>query len=271
MPELPEVETTYRGIEPAIREQVLQKLVVREPRLRWPIPADLAEQIGEQAVLGVSRRAKYLLVKLEQGTLILHLGMSGCLRLLPSDTPAIKHDHVDLVFGSGMCLRLNDPRRFGSLHWTTEDPAEHKLLKHLGPEPLTRAFSGQYLHQAALNRKICIKTFIGDNKIVVGVGNIYASEALFLAAIHPKRAAGKVSLARMNELVKAIKITLKKAIKAGGTTLKDFRSSDGKPGYFQQKLQVYGRTGEACFRCETNIHDEVLNGRRAFYCKQCQR
>ncbi len=271
MPELPEVETTRRGIEAAINQQILEKLIVREPRLRWPIPADLAKDIGKQGVLGVSRRAKYLLIELERGTVILHLGMSGCLRLLPSDTPVVKHDHVDLVFDSGMCLRLNDPRRFGSLHWTTDDPADHKLLKHLGPEPLTRNFSGAYLHQAALNRKTCIKTFIGDNKIVVGVGNIYASEALFLAGIHPKRAAGKVSLARMNELVKAIKVTLKKAIKAGGTTLKDFRSSDGKPGYFQQKLQVYGRAGEACYRCDKRICDEVLNGRRAFYCKSCQR
>lgn len=271
MPELPEVETTRRGIEQAALNRVLEKLVVRNPNLRWPIPAELPKQIGRQTIRRVDRRAKYLLLELETGTLILHLGMSGCLRIMPHDTPVEKHDHVDLVLADGQCLRFNDPRRFGSLHWTTDEPNTHKLLHHLGPEPLTADFSGRYLYDCAQNRKTCIKTFIGDNKIVVGVGNIYASEALFLARIHPKRAAGKISLKRFERLADAIKITLEKAIKAGGTTLKDFYGSDGKPGYFSHELQVYGRSGEDCPQCQTAIKDEVLNGRRAFFCSRCQR
>jgi formamidopyrimidine-DNA glycosylase len=271
MPELPEVETTRRGIELAIQQQVLEKLIVRNHNLRWPVPSGLDKLVCGQTVQQISRRAKYLLIELEHGTIILHLGMSGYLRLLPADTPLIKHDHIDLVFASGSCLRFNDARRFGSLHWTTDDPNEHPLLNHLGPEPLTRHFSARYLHRVAQKRKTAIKTFIGDNKIVVGVGNIYASESLFLAGIHPEQAAQTISLERYQDLVKAIKLTLRKAIKAGGTTLKDFRNSEGKPGYFKQQLQVYGRSGEHCYRCDSIIRDKIINGRRAFYCAGCQR
>lgn len=271
MPELPEVETTCRGIEPIINQRVLQKLIVRNRQLRWPIPVGLEKQVNGQRIVGVNRRAKYMLIQLEHGTLILHLGMSGYLRLLASDTPIIKHDHVDLVFDCGLCLRLNDARRFGCLDWTTDDPAQHILLKHLGPEPLTPNFSAQYLYHASRKRKTAIKTFIGNNQIVVGIGNIYASESLFLAGIHPKLAAGSISLERYQLLVKAIKLTLKKAIKAGGTSFKDFRNSEGKPGYFKQQLQVYGRAGKHCYRCDTIIRDETINGRRAFYCCSCQR
>lgn len=271
MPELPEVETTRRGIEAALQNQIVSKLIIRNPNLRWHVPATIPGQVANQKVIGVDRRAKYLLIELENGTLILHLGMSGCLRLLPHDTPIAKHDHIDLVLSSGLCLRLNDPRRFGSLHWTTNNPNEHRLLNHLGPEPLTRAFSAKHLHDASRNRKTAIKTFIGDNKVVVGVGNIYASESLFLAGIHPTRPANEVSLTEYQLLTAAIKKTLKKAIQAGGTTLKDFRSSDGKPGYFQQKLKVYGRTDEPCHTCTHPIEDLVLTGRRAFYCPSCQK
>lgn len=271
MPELPEVETTANGIRPHVAGQVIDHVVIRNPRLRWPIPDELASSLQGQTVQQVRRRGKYLIFDTAVGSQLVHLGMSGSLRLLPNGTEAGKHDHVDWVFNNGQTLRLNDPRRFGSVLWTS-DPAElHPRLASLGPEPLSKAFTADYLWQKSRQRKQNIKTFVMDSKLVVGVGNIYASESLFLAGIHPKNAAGKVSKARYGILVEAIKTTLSKAIAAGGTTLKDFSQADGKPGYFQQELNVYGRAKQPCVRCQQPIRNEVINQRMTYWCPICQR
>lgn len=272
MPELPEVETTRRGIEPHLLNHTLIGAIVRQSRLRWPVPRGLAKKIAGQTIHAVERRGKYLLLKLAQGTIMLHLGMSGSLRITPSDTPAEKHDHIDLQLDSGQCLRLRDPRRFGSLHWITEDdPLQHKLLKNLGPEPLSADFDSEYLFKKSRKRKLAIKLFIMDSKIVVGVGNIYASEALFRAGIRPARAAGRVSRAEYERLVVAIKEVLQAAIRSGGTTLQDFTNSEGKPGYFKQQLHVYGRADEACHHCDTLIKHRIMGQRASYYCPHCQR
>lgn len=269
MPELPEVETTRRGVSPHIVGHRVERLIVREPRLRWPVPADLAETLEGQVVQGIRRRAKYLLLDTDPGSLIVHLGMSGRLQVVPSDHPCRKHDHIDIVFDHGYTLRFHDPRRFGSMLWSPE-PLDHQLIAPLGPEPLSDAFDGDYLYERSRGRKAAIKTFIMDARIVVGVGNIYASEALFMAGIHPLRAAGRVSRQRMHALAEAIKVVLGKAIEAGGTTLRDFFGGDGSPGYFAQQLAVYGRTGEPCRTCGDTVRQRVIGQRSTFYCNRCQ-
>ncbi len=270
MPELPEVETTRRGIAPHLEGQRVTEVVVRQPRLRWPIPAELTTALAGQRIDAVRRRGKYLLLETAAGTALLHLGMSGSLRVLQADEPPRAHDHVDICLADGRCLRLRDPRRFGALLWTRRPAAEHRLLRDLGPEPLDQDFDSDYLAQRAHGRRAAIKSFIMDSRIVVGVGNIYASEALFLAGIHPKTAAGRIGRARLARLVEAIRTVLTQAIAQGGTTLRDFSDSDGRPGYFQQRLSVYGRAGEPCRRCTGTIRSLTLGQRNTYYCPRCQ-
>lgn len=271
MPELPEVETTCKGISPHITNNKITKVIVRNRSLRWPIPTGLNKKLINQKVTSVIRRAKYLLIKTEAGTLIVHLGMSGSLRILSSNEAVEKHDHFEVQFKDGLCLRLRDPRRFGCVLWTKDDPLKHKLLVNLGPEPLDKGFNAELLFERSRKRKTTIKQFIMDAKIVVGVGNIYASESLFLAGISPKRLAGKITKKNAYDLTIAIKKILKQAIKQGGTTLKDFRSSDGKPGYFQQKLKVYDRKDKPCIKCKKPIKHITLGQRSTFYCPNCQK
>lgn len=272
MPELPEVETTRRGIAPHICAQRVKDMVVRQARLRWPIPtARLKKELVGQVIDAVERRGKYLLLQTKKGTLIIHLGMSGSLRVLDKVTAPDKHDHVDIRLGNGRCLRFHDPRRFGAMLWSTRPWQQHALPKDLGPEPLSEEFDAAYLYNQSRKRKASIKQFIMDSKVVTGVGNIYASESLFLAGINPKLAAGRISLARMEGLVAAIKQVLSAAIAQGGTTLRDFVNGEGKPGYFQQQLNVYGRAGEACRQCGGEIR-QIQQGQRAtYYCPHCQR
>ncbi len=270
MPELPEVETSRRGIEPYLTGQVVTDVVVRQRQLRWPVSKSLDSGLPGQCIRSVERRAKYILINTDAGTAILHLGMSGHVSILPQATPAGVHDHVDILLASGEMLRLRDPRRFGSLHWSKK-PHAHKLIRDLGPEPLCNAFDGAHLYEASRGRKVAVKPFIMTASVVVGVGNIYASEALFRAGIHPKRAAGRISKARYERLADAIKDVLERAIQAGGTTLRDFYGSDGSSGYFQQELDVYGRDGEPCRTCGATIRSMVLGQRNTFYCADCQR
>lgn len=271
MPELPEVETTRRGIAPAVEGGRVEALVVRQRRLRWPVPRALDRELPGARIATVGRRAKYLLFSTDRGTALLHLGMSGSLRLLDDPGPAGAHDHVDLLMACGTVLRFNDPRRFGALLWTRRDPGLHPLLRHLGPEPLGPAFDADYLAGRARGRRAPIKHLIMDSRIVVGIGNIYASEALFTAGIHPARAAGRVSRDRLGRLVEAIRAVLDDAIAQGGTTLRDFRGSDGAPGYFALSLRVYGRAGEPCPACRTPVRHRVLGQRATYYCPACQR
>ena len=270
MPELPEVETTRRGIEPHALDQGIAALVIREPRLRWPVPSDLPDKLQGLRLLAVRRRGKYLLLDTAKGTLILHLGMSGSLRVCDSAEPPRKHDHLDLVLTHGRCLRFHDPRRFGCLLWTEADPSAHPLLAPLGPEPLESDFTGAYLHRKAGSRGVAVKAFIMDSRVVVGVGNIYASEALFLAGILPARAAGRVSLADYERLAGSIRAVLTDSIAQGGTTLRDFVNESGKPGYFQQTLRVYGREGEPCRACGGAIRMERQGQRATYWCPVCQ-
>ena len=270
MPELPEVETTRRGIAPFLEGQRVSRVIVRERRLRWPIPEDLDVRLSGQLILRVERRAKYLLLEAEVGTLISHLGMSGSLRLVEAGLPAAKHEHVDIELESGLALRYTDPRRFGALLWS-EDPLNHELLRHLGPEPLTDLFEGARLYQLSRGRSMAVKPFIMDNAVVVGVGNIYASEALFAAGIDPRREAGSISRVRYLKLAEEIKRILAQAIECGGTTLRDFVGGDGKPGYFQQELFVYGRGGEFCKLCGSTLREVRLGQRASVYCPRCQR
>jgi formamidopyrimidine-DNA glycosylase len=270
MPELPEVETARRGIEPYLCGHTVTAVKIRNRNLRWPVPRALVQTLPGQGIESVTRRGKYLLLRTAAGTALLHLGMSGSLRILPADTPAGKHDHLDLVMDSGRVLRLHDPRRFGTLLWTTQDPARHKLLRSLGPEPLDNGFDGDYLYAKSRRRKVVVKNFIMNNHIVVGVGNIYASESLFLAHIRPERAAGRITRERYAALAKAIRKVLAAAIKAGGTTLRDFSRADGEPGYFRQHLRVYGREGKACERCGYRIVARVTGQRMTYYCPHCQ-
>lgn len=270
MPELPEVETSRRGIAPWIQDQAVSTVVVRQHNLRWPVASEIEQILPGQKIRSLGRRAKYLLIGTEAGTAILHLGMSGSLRIIDTGTPAGVHDHVDIEFGSGKALRFRDPRRFGSLLWA-EDPYEHRLLRNLGLEPLDDAFDGAYLHKVARNRRVSIKQFLMNASVVAGVGNIYASESLFVARIHPKRQAGRIALRRMEFLADAIKMVLTKAIEAGGTTLRDFHGGDGEPGYFRQQLEVYGRDDEPCLRCKRPVSVIVLGQRSTYYCKNCQR
>lgn len=271
MPELPEVETTRSGIAPHAVGKVIAELIVREPRLRWRVPSELAAEARGQRIRTLTRRAKYLLFGLGNGTIILHLGMSGSLRVLPAATPPLLHDHVDIALKSGPVLRFNDPRRFGSVLWTREDPLLHPLLRSLAPEPLSDEFDTAYLIKAAQRRKVAIKQLIMNSQVVVGVGNIYASEALFRAGIRPRRAAGRLKAVEFDALVKAIKQVLRDAIRQGGTTLRDYVNADGMPGYFRQKLFVYERAGEPCHVCKTPIKQLVQGARSTYFCQHCQR
>lgn len=271
MPELPEVETTCRGIAPHIEGQIIKQVIVRQPKLRWPVPETLSQDLTGLCIQSVSRRAKYLLFSTASGTVLLHLGMSGNLRIMSLEQAAGKHDHVDFVFTDGTVLRLNDPRRFGAVLWTTKPAAEHQLLKDLGPEPLLSDFSGELLYSLSRNRKTAVKSFIMDSHIVVGVGNIYANEALFMAGILPTRQAGKVSLARYQKLAECIRMVLQQAILQGGTTLRDFVNETGKPGYFQQRLRVYGRAGLPCVSCNQPLTEIRIANRSTVFCPNCQR
>jgi len=269
MPELPEVETTCRGIEPFANNQTIERIIVRQAKLRWSVDKALNKKLKGQKITDVSRRAKYLLLQTHIGDLMIHLGMSGSLRIVEKQKPE-KHDHVDICLSNGKTIRFNDPRRFGSIILNKQGE-EHSLLEKLGPEPLTSDFDATYLHTKAIGRKVAIKSFIMNNHIVVGVGNIYAQESLFLSGINPNRTACKVSKVRMEKLVSNIKQVLADAIKAGGTTLKDFSGADGKPGYFQQTLNVYGRNEEPCFKCETKLKQVTIGQRTTIYCSKCQR
>ncbi len=271
MPELPEVETTLRGLAPHLEGQRIAAVVVRHPQLRWPVPANLPELLRGRVIRRLRRRAKYLLAEFDHGTLILHLGMSGSLRVLPANTPAEKHDHFDLVLASGKLMRLRDPRRFGAVLWHEGDPATHPLLAALGPEPLEQEFDAGHLYRATRHKSAAIKHVIMDNRVVVGVGNIYANEALFRAGIRPQLAAGKLSRERCARLAEDIRATLREAIAQGGSTLRDFVNSDGRPGYFQQHYWVYGRAGEPCRRCGTPVKQVRQGQRSSFYCPHCQR
>jgi formamidopyrimidine-DNA glycosylase len=270
MPELPEVETTRRGIEPHVLGKRVARVVVRNARLRWRIPLALSQRLPGQRIKTVQRRAKYLLLETDAGTVIVHLGMSGSLRVTTIHQTPGKYDHVEIAFENGDCLRLRDPRRFGAVLWTERPPAAHPLLATLGPEPLEAEFSGSYLYRVSRGRKRAARDFLLDGRIVAGVGNIYANEALHAAGIRPTRPAGRLSRLDCDRLVRCIRATLKRAIRAGGTTLRDFRTAEDKTGYFQLSLQVYGRNGEPCRACRTPIRLHRVGQRSAFYCHVCQ-
>ena len=271
MPELPEVETTLRGIHPWLQDQEITAINVFNYSMRWPIPAEVNDLVGE-TVLEISRRAKYILIKLSNGShLILHLGMSGVIRVVDANEDHQKHDHFEVVLSQGKALRLNDPRRFGCVLLTDEPVFNHRLLKNLGPEPLSEVFNGDWLKQQAKNKQTSIKNFIMNNHVVVGVGNIYAAESLFLAGIRPTRKVSQISLKKFQILADIIKKVLQLAIQVGGTTLKDFKNTEGKPGYFKQELQVYGRAGQACFNCGTTIKNLIIGQRASCYCPACQK
>lgn len=271
MPELPEVETTLRGIKPWLLGQEIDTVNVFNASLRWPIPAEVNDIVG-LTVKDLQRRAKYILIELsDQSHLILHLGMSGVVRVVDSNEAHLKHDHFEMVLAHGKALRLNDSRRFGCVLLTDHNIKQHKLLSNLGPEPLSDDFNGQWLKKCAKKRQIPVKNFIMNNHIVVGVGNIYAAESLFLAGIRPTTKASRISLSKYQQLAAIIKQVLQKAIDVGGTTLKDFRNVEGKPGYFKQELNVYGRSGEPCLVCGAEIKNLVIGQRASCYCPQCQK
>lgn len=270
MPELPEVETVMRGLKPHLEGRRLAGAVVREHRLRWPVPADLDEQLRGQQIHGLQRRGKYLLLDLDQKQLILHLGMSGSLRLLTQPDPPGPHDHVDLLLDKGACLRLRDPRRFGAV-LLSDTPGQHPLLDPLGLEPLDPAFDGERLYALTRGRRTAIKQLLMNARLIVGIGNIYANEALFYAGIDPRLPAGRLSRARCVRLAAAIQTTLARAIAAGGSSLRDFVDSAGQPGYFQQDYAVYGRAGEPCRRCGQRIVHFRQGGRSSFACPACQK
>ena len=270
MPELPEVETTRRGLEPHLQGRRIHGVILRRPDLRWPIPAEIERELPGQRIAAIRRRAKYLLLDTDAGSALLHLGMSGSLRVLPADAPVRAHDHVDVLLDSDRVLRFNDPRRFGCLLW--QPPGEtHPLLAGLGPEPLSEDFDGDHLFELSRSRKAPVKTFLMDQSVVVGVGNIYAAEALFTAGISPLRAAGKVSRERYAALADAVKAILLHAIARGGTTLRDFISPDGAPGYFEQELLAYGRGGQPCPRCGRALKQASIGQRATVWCGHCQR
>ena len=269
MPELPEVETIRRGIEPYVLERLVVRVIVRESRLRWPVSKNLATQLERQIIAGTSRRAKYLLLgTVGGGSLMIHFGMSGTLRIVPTDAPVTFHDHIDIVLDGGYSLRYNDPRRFGSFHWLIS--GSHPLLDRLGPEPLSDSFDGNYLYTRSRGRKSSVKQFLMDSKVVVGIGNIYANEVLFLAGVRPDWAAGQLSVACCYLVVEKIKLTLDEAIRQGGTTLRDFVGGDGRPGYFAQQLMVYGRAGQPCRVCKSQLKELKQSNRSTVFCSQCQ-
>jgi len=271
LPELPEVETTRRGIEPHIQKKKVSQVILRRKTLRWPITPALVNDLPGETIASVSRRGKYLLLKSKNGTLLIHLGMSGSLRIVDLNRRPAKHDHVDIVLANDKVLRYTDPRRFGCMLWVQEPAESHPLLASLGPEPLSDAFHGDYLFKRSRNRNIAIKNFVMDSKVVVGVGNIYAAESLFLAGINPKRSAGKISKPRYEKLALCIQDVLQNAIDVGGTTLKDFTGSDGEPGYFAQSLNVYGRKGKHCPVCKSTLKEIRQGQRSSVYCPRCQR
>jgi formamidopyrimidine-DNA glycosylase len=269
MPELPEVEVSRLGITPHLLHQRISEIIVRQRQLRWPVPQDI--HLAEGLVIQqVRRRAKYLLIDTTLGSIVLHLGMSGRLHIVSADTPVKKHDHIDIVLENGVCLRFNDARRFGACLWQGQGLPVLSVMTSLGPEPLTEEFDGQRLYQLSRKKLVAVKSFIMDNKIVVGVGNIYANESLFLAGIDPRKAAGKVSLKAYLNLGTIIKQVLQAAIEQGGTTLKDFAQADGKPGYFAQELRVYGRAAQPCVDCGSLIESLTIGQRNTFFCGQCQ-
>lgn len=271
MPELPEVETTRRGVEPHVIGQRVIAVHVHQRRLRWPIPAALARELPGRHIEAVERRAKYLLFRSGDRSLLIHLGMSGRLRVLPVGHPRLTHDHLDILLDSGQMLRLHDPRRFGCALWLAGDPLRHALLRSLGPEPFSADFSGDMLFTRSRGRTAAVKSFLMDGRIVVGVGNIYASEALFRAGIHPLHPAGRITQSRYSRLVNAVREVLAEAIRQGGTTLRDYVGVDGGSGYFQQQLNVYDRGGLPCPRCGSAIRQRVIAQRSSFYCGRCQR
>lgn len=274
MPELPEVETTRRGLLPSVRGRNVEALVIREPRLRWPIPRNLAAKLVGRHIHDIRRRGKYLLfdcsTQAGSAHLLVHLGMTGTLRIVDPGTPPGRHDHVDVRLSDTLQLRFNDPRRFGAMLWVEGKVEHHPLLAKLGVEPLSEAFDAEYLFRQSRSRRVAIKQFIMDSHVVTGVGNIYANEALFAAGIHPARLAGRISLARLALLTKAIRGTLERAIKAGGSSIRDYVGGDGKPGYFQLDYRVYGRAGMACSRCSLPIRVLRQGQRSTFYCTKCQ-
>lgn len=274
MPELPEVETTKRGIAPYLEGQEITEVRVRQPRLRVPVPDDLAERLVGARIGTLTRRAKYLQIPVKQSpndaTLLWHLGMSGSLRIAQVGDIPKKHDHVDVVTADGYVLRYHDPRRFGFVDWQLGDGTADRRLVHLGPEPFDEAFNGQWLYTLSRNKRVAVKPFLMDNRVVVGAGNIYATEALFMAGIDPRRAAGRISLARYEQLAAAVKEVLAAAITQGGTTLRDFVSGQGEPGYFAQRLNVYGRQGQPCLRCGRELRRITLGQRASVFCPGCQ-
>lgn len=270
MPELPEVETTRRGIEPLVSGARVERIVVRERRLRWPIPGEVERELTGARMLGVGRRAKYLLLESERGTAIAHLGMSGSFSVVAAATGPGVHDHYDVVLDSGKALRFTDPRKFGSLLWGGRDPLRHKLLADLGPEPFSAGFDGAWLKERSLGRRVAVKSFLMMPAVVAGMGNIYASESLYRAGIHPLRAAGRIALRRYGVLARTIREVLGEAIEAGGTTLRDFADARGRPGYFAQRLDVYGRAGRDCHRCGSEIRRCIVCQRATYYCVCCQ-
>jgi len=271
MPELPEVETTRRGIQPLVLGKEVERVLVHNAALRWPIPSDLDAILTAQKICSVERRSKYLLINFERGTLIIHLGMTGHLRVCRSGEERRKHDHVELVFSDHSVLRFNDSRRFGAIFWTEANPLLHERLVNLGPEPLEEDFNPAYLFQLSRKRKVAVKPFIMDARVVVGVGNIYASEALFRAGISPSRQAGQVSRKAFAVLVQSVQEVLSEAIAAGGTTIRDFMDTEGRPGYFKQELRVYGRAGEPCTVCGGVISLTRLGQRSTYHCRKCQK
>jgi formamidopyrimidine-DNA glycosylase len=271
MPELPEVETTRRGVEPHVVGRRIVEMRLYEKRLRWKVQEDLPDLVVGQVIRHAKRRAKYLLLELDSGTLMLHLGMSGSLRVLPADVPLLSHDHFDIILSSGNTLRFNDPRRFGSLHYISGDPEQHPLLAKLAPEPLEAAFNADYLWRVTRRRKVAIKQLLMNSQLVVGVGNIYASEALFKAKVRPKRQARNLTREEVTRLVKAVKSVLSMAIKVGGTTLRDYVGADGEPGYFRQKLFVYERNKQPCRTCTTPVRQLTQGQRSTYYCPTCQK
>lgn len=270
MPELPEVETSRRGIAPHIERRTVKRVIVRDTRLRWPVPNDLAQRLEGEKLLSVGRRGKYLLLQFKRGHLLMHLGMSGNVRIVSSKEGVVKHDHVDIVFTGDKILRLNDPRRFGAVLWASGEVSEHELICHLGPEPLSEDFTLEGLYKRSRKRKQAVKAFIMDSRVVVGVGNIYANEALFKAGIRPSKAAGLISKTAYERLFDEVREVLSRAIEQGGTTLKDFVGGDGKPGYFKQELLVYGRGGKPCTVCKKPLKEIRLGQRSTVYCTSCQ-
>jgi len=272
MPELPEVETTRKGVSPYCLNQPVKQVEVRQASLRWPIPDDLNTRLSGQTIHSVTRRGKYLMFGFAHGTLLIHLGMSGSLRILPAGAPEAvkKHDHVDIIMQNGDILRYHDPRRFGAILWTDQPVEAHKLIAHLGPEPLSDDFDADYLAQRCAKRKTAIKSLIMDSKVVVGVGNIYANEALFLSGIHPQQAAGRLNRVQLGRLTENIRFVLARSIEQGGTTLKDFVGGDGKPGDFAQQLNVYGPARSEGLHCKTELKEIRQSNRSSVFCPECQ-